>query len=538
MKAYKNKRQQEKQNLERILSKSDKIISYFYNACTVLSKSIGKILHHLLLNLDYDPKDIVGDIVTDNINKLYEWITSFEKNEYLKKRKIFRKMQEKINFYKKIEIQTIKDAYSRLASFLKQNNQLAERGEFSILNATNQGINTVSRFSFNNRSMFSNRTNQYESVHDDFNMNILDELNTEKGGRTNETLTDLLCRFQSKLNGENLGNMPPVLLNDFIKKFKNVTDNFYGQILKLSLGIKPDNNILGGVDNNNENFVQKNYDYHKNCIKELQSKVKYLEKRFNIVNLMLESRNLSEEEMKSTNIQELNDKNKEINEEDFEVNMETKNNVQLISKMEEYFNEKKKIFEYKKKFMEHIRTIKDDHQNQLSGLFDELNKIEDDYTVSERAIENLQISITLNQEELRSMQDKLEAIKKEEKELKVIADGLDQEIGDSKKKEEELKKLSDELKEKIAEKTAKVTEQLKNIQSIHNNILQEKLTFYENREKITYMADLHDEASTENERLKENRRGLTSGKTKNAEEERNRVTESFRKSQTHRNRSD
>ena len=223
MKAYKDKRQQEKHNLERILSKSDKIISYFYNACTVLSKSIGKILHHLLLNLDYDPKVIVGDIVTDNINKLYEWITSFEKNDYLKKRKIFRKMQEKINFYKKIDISTIKDAYTRLASFLKQNNQLAERGEFSILNATNQNINTMSKFSFNNRSVFSNKTNQFESLHDDFNINILDELNTERGGRNNETLTDLLCRFQNKLSGDSLANMPPAILEDFIKKFKNVT---------------------------------------------------------------------------------------------------------------------------------------------------------------------------------------------------------------------------------------------------------------------------------------------------------------------------
>ena len=235
MKAYKNKKQQEKQNLERILSKSDKIISYFHNGCIVLSKSIGKILHHLLLNLDYDPKVIVGDIVTDNISKLYEWITSFEKNEYLKKRKIFRKMQEKINFYKKIETQTIKDAYSRLASFLKQNNQLAERGEFSILNVTNQGLNTVSRFSFNNRSMFSNRTNQFESVNEDFNMNILDELNVEKGGRTNESLPDILCRFQNKLNGENLGTMPPVLLNDFIKKFKTVTGRFKRQLLRSSV---------------------------------------------------------------------------------------------------------------------------------------------------------------------------------------------------------------------------------------------------------------------------------------------------------------
>lgn len=45
-------------------------------------------------------------------------------------------MNSKVNFYKKLEIPTMQKAYNRLFSFLKENDRLGERGEFSILNTT------------------------------------------------------------------------------------------------------------------------------------------------------------------------------------------------------------------------------------------------------------------------------------------------------------------------------------------------------------------------------------------------------------------
>lgn len=229
LKVHKEKRKQEKDNLERILVKADKIITYFHNGCVVMGKAMGKMLHHLLLNLTYDPREMVTAIVTEDVQRLYEWIHSLEKNEYLKKRKLFRQMNEKVNFYKKIDLTTIKDAYSRISSFLKENQQLAERGEFSVLNATHNNINTKSRFSV--RSMFSNRTNQYESVNDDFNPNILDELNNDRMVVGRETITELICRFQERIITENYAAMPPVLLSDFIKKFKGLTGGLKRSIL-------------------------------------------------------------------------------------------------------------------------------------------------------------------------------------------------------------------------------------------------------------------------------------------------------------------
>lgn len=298
---------------------------------------------------------------------------------------------------------------------------------------------------------------------------------------------------------------------------------FYGHVLKLSLGVKSDNNILSSIDNTNENFISKNYDYHKNCVKELQAKLRYLEKRFNIVNLMLKSRDLTDEELKKVNIQELNEKNKEMNDEDFEINNETRTNIQLIAKMEEYFSEKKKIFEHKKQFMEHIQGIKKDSQAKLTELFNDLNMMEDEYTVSERAIENLQVSITLNQEEVLSMSEKTRAIEKEKKELEQIHKNVEQELNECKTKETELSKQVAELRAGIEEKSIKVNEELTKIQNVHNNILQNKLTFYENREKIIYINDLKEEADKENEKLKENRSKIIRRKEKGAESKRNRA---------------
>lgn len=60
------------------MRKADRVINYFHNAAVVLGKEMGKILHHLVLQLDYDMKAIPNKIVKDNIDKLYSLIRSFE----------------------------------------------------------------------------------------------------------------------------------------------------------------------------------------------------------------------------------------------------------------------------------------------------------------------------------------------------------------------------------------------------------------------------------------------------------------------------
>ena len=268
--------------------------------------------------------------------------------------------------------------------------------------------------------------------------------------------------------------------------------------------------LLGNIDGVHENFIQKNFDFHKNCVKELQDKLKFLESRFNILNVMLKSRNITEEDLRSVSLQELIEKNRELNEEDFTINSQDKNNVQLLTKMEEYLDEKRKVFEFKKQFMEHIQTIKEDYKGQLSGLFDELNKVEDEYTISEKAIEDLQSAIELNHTELNRLKDKTTYLQSEKNHLEETSSALDQEITTHSQK---ITRLETELKEyaaKNSEKNNVIQNQLKNINSLHANILQAKLTFYENREKTLYLNDLHEEVNKENERLNETKSKLNS----------------------------
>lgn len=53
--------------------------------------------------------------------------------------------------------------------------------------------------------------------------------------------------------------------------------------------------------------------------------------------------------------------------------------------------------------MVYIDDLKNQHQKQLSELFDDLNKVEDEYTIMQEVIHNFRNSISLNKEELQNL---------------------------------------------------------------------------------------------------------------------------------------
>lgn len=220
VKKYKEKIKAERESLEKILLKSDKVIAFLHNSSIELAKSIGKILHNLLSNVDYDMKDILKKIAVEDISKIHDWIQWFERNEFLKKNKIYRNMNEKLNFYKKLEIPVLQDAFGRISKALKMGEKLAEKGEFSMLNVSQANFINKSVIS-TNRSMLSNKN---ESMHmDPYTTNILDELNNE-GALINtkrETLQEIASRLMEKINTENLSQMSISSINDSIKKMQS-----------------------------------------------------------------------------------------------------------------------------------------------------------------------------------------------------------------------------------------------------------------------------------------------------------------------------
>lgn len=193
-----------------------------HNASIELAKSIGKVLHALLINVEFDMKDVLRRVAIEDISKIHEWIQWFDRNDYLRKNKIYRNMNDKLNFYKKLEIPVLQDAYNRISRALKMGEKLAEKGEFSILN--------ISQANFVNKSVMSTNKSVVSLKNDSMQMeayplNILDELNNEHAfvNTKKETVGEIVTRLCDKLNLETSGQLSPNMLSDSIKKIQLVT---------------------------------------------------------------------------------------------------------------------------------------------------------------------------------------------------------------------------------------------------------------------------------------------------------------------------
>ena len=135
---------------------------------------------------------------------------------------------------------------------------------------------------------------------------------------------------------------------------------------------------LDGRNFETPHSMAKHYEFFLEGIEEMQSKMKHIDGRFNMLNLILENRNVSEDDLLKEKLADLVAKSKEISYQDSQMNLEEKNTVEVFKYLEESFNEKLKTFKLKKQFMENIRKMKDSQKNDLSKLFDKLNSLEDD----------------------------------------------------------------------------------------------------------------------------------------------------------------
>ncbi len=109
--------------------------------------------------------------------------------------------------------------------------------------------------------------------------------------------------------------------------------------------------------------------------------MKFIETKFKMIDLILKSWNISKEDRENLGIDELLKLNQELNKADFDFNENETSNIDLVKMMEYNFQEKKRIFDSKKQFMIYIGDLKTQHQKQLTDLFDDMNKVEDEYTI-------------------------------------------------------------------------------------------------------------------------------------------------------------
>ena len=222
-KKYQESHKTEQINIERIISKSDSVITYLHNAALELARSVSKVLHGLISKAEFNMMDILDKIVTVDMKKIHEWTIWFHRNEFLKKHKIFRNMNEKLNFYKKLEFPTLQKAYNRILEALKPSETLADKGEFSILDRSEINIMNQSVLS-KNTSVNSTKNKSMEFGN--YTVNILDELSENHASvLKRDSISALVTRLSNCITGENLSQMSHGALTDCIKKLQTVSGN-------------------------------------------------------------------------------------------------------------------------------------------------------------------------------------------------------------------------------------------------------------------------------------------------------------------------
>lgn len=80
-----------------------------------------------------------------------------------------------------------------------------------------------------------------------------------------------------------------------------------------------------------------------------------------MIELILDSRNISDEDKTNLGIFELLRKNYNLNQEDFEFNETKLTDIELVKLLETNYQDKRKIFDSKKQFMVYIGDLKIQH---------------------------------------------------------------------------------------------------------------------------------------------------------------------------------
>lgn len=502
IKKYKEKAKSEREVYEKLLFRSDKLINYLYNGNLVMSRSLGKVLHHLLLKIPFDVKEITGKILVEDVSKLHEWVMAFEKSDFLKKAKIYRNIGDKVHFYKKLELPLLQDAYNKLFEAVKNSKTVIEEGEYSQLNATlNYGNMSTNKSTAN----LGKGLNLSKLGEEEYNPNILDELSSGAAGMMKkDSITELLVRFNDRIMSDQLTELPPVLFSDFIKKFKDTVDIFHSRVVSISL--EPKNNVDEDekmkVALTPEELVVKNNEFHLDCLAEMQSKLRYLETRFSYIKLILETRDVTKDEMTNLKMKDLLQRNRDINEEDFALNFDEKANTDLIKMLEESFIQKDKIFKAKKQFIEHLNNIKEDFVRRLQRVFEGLNNAEDEYTLAERALMNLQSAITLNQQETKNFLEKAAYSKAQKEEFEKKVALLKEEVNSMATNQNKLIEEKENYERQTRDQENEIKRKTENFSVLRKELSKSKLEYYETVEKLIYIDELQAKISSEMEGYK------------------------------------
>jgi chromosome segregation ATPase len=253
----------------------------------------------------------------------------------------------------------------------------------------------------------------------------------------------------------------------------------------------------GAVKTGEVNPITKNHEFYVESLEELNSKLRALDSKFGLINVVLANRQIPDEDFSREKLAELVARSKEVLEDDTRATLEDKNTVELLRMLEESINERQKTYRLKRQFMENIRKMKQGQEAELSKLFDRLNQVEDEYLVSERVLNNLQVAIKQNTEEIAHVQSRMQFVNEDWHKLEVEAHRLEEELQAVKNKQGQQSTDQSSLARKIGEYKAQLEIKVREAQETQARLVGEQMSVFENKQKLEYVENLAVELAKE-----------------------------------------
>lgn len=409
-------------NLHSILRTCEKIIEYFYHSSRVFIKTLGKVLYNLVFKVDFNFKGIVSELIKYDNKEMYDYVHHLEKNEFLKKNKMFRKMQEKVHFYEKLELPKYQKAYQKIAFSLKDVENIGKQGDLSRLNENSMFMGNNLNMSRNRSVLTRNQHSMNESINQDMShFNLLDALdskniNTSMVQRP-QNILDLMQRMFDKFKTDKFNDLNFVSVELFVKKLKEFIGVFEENIVTINVDPKNRNEHL----KLKENRAEQNYEFYMLCLNEFKQKTQFCESRFKMINLLIQNREIKLEEKETQKMYQLVTTNRTLMNEDKLNSQVDCDAIELLQMIESSYIKKKNILNDKRNFMGHIEQIVNSTKKDLDKVFKSLNRYEDKYmlSIAKHKENKKKIEVnTLQMREMRHENNQMAAqVKEEKKEL-------------------------------------------------------------------------------------------------------------------------
>ena len=215
LKRYKQSFASEREALMRALQKSEKLVTHLAGTVVLVSASVGKMLHCLLTNSVFDMKEFSSVLDYRDMPLVQEMVAFLENSDCAKKQKLFKGLNDRLNFASKVDLPLMQDAFVKVQQSVQLSETMSEFDEFLALTGQQQPFANNSILSTNKSRISNQNESDMLEIQQDFE--LFERSNTPvDSGRPNgnglgELSSELLARLRDA-RFEELGN-------DFVQKY-------------------------------------------------------------------------------------------------------------------------------------------------------------------------------------------------------------------------------------------------------------------------------------------------------------------------------